>query len=309
MLPAFNNLKEFSNQFSDDKVCREYLENMIWKGKPSCPHCGGNKPYKLKDGKTYRCSDKECKKDFTITVGTVFEGSNVPLSKWFLAIYIATNHKKGISSIQLGKDVGVTQRTAWFMLHRIREMVRPKQEVILTEEVMVDETYCGGKQANKSNRKRALINSGELKEEKIPVFGLVQKDGNTVLRVVPDAKGETLRPIILQVVNEDTVIVSDGAVVHRGLDESYKGHIIVNHANGEYVNGPYTTNHIESVFALLKRTVYGTYHNVSPKHLQAYCAEVGHRYNTRKIKDNYRFNATIEHSAGRLKYKDLIAKI
>ncbi len=311
MLPQFNSLQELAVRFSDDNVCRKYLEEMIWQGNPTCPHCGQNRPYSLKDGKTYRCSNKECKKDFTITVGTIFENSNVPLSKWFLAIYIATNHKKGISARQLAKDIKVGRSTSWFMLHRIREMVRPKQQPILKGEVMIDHTYHGGKEKNKSKFKRMRSHEyygGERVNDKIPVFGLVEKNGDAAMVVVPDSKGETATPIILQLVNQDTVIVSDGATSFHGLENDFQGHIIVNHAQGEYVNGPYTTNHIESVFALLKRTIYGTYHNVSGKHLQRYCQESCHRYNTRKLKDNQRFIYTLQHSEGRLKYDDLIAK-
>ena len=310
MLPQFNNLQELAVKFSDDIVCRRYLEEMIWHGNPTCPHCGQNRPYNLKDGKTYRCSNKECKKDFTITVGTIFENSNVPLSKWFIAIYIATNHKKGVSARQLARDLNIARKTSWFMLHRIREMVRPKQLPVLKGEVMIDHTYHGGKEKNKSKFKRMqshTYNRGERVNEKIPVFGLVEKDGDTTMVVVPDSTAETANPIILKLVNEDTIIVSDGATIFAGLENDFKEHIIVNHAQGEYVKGPYTTNHIESVFALLKRTVYGTYHNVSPKHLQRYCEECANRYNTRKLKDPQRFITTLQNSRGRLKYKKLIA--
>lgn len=166
MLPDFNNLRELTIRFSDDMVCREYLEQLIWKGNPTCPHCGQNKPYKLKDQKTYRCSNKECKKDFTVTVGTVFEGSNVPLSKWFVAIYLATNHKKGISSIQLSKDISVTQRTAWFMLHRMKTFLYIDKKGVYcgsaTEEQLnaFHAMYCG-KQTIEKYRQRLSTRSIE----------------------------------------------------------------------------------------------------------------------------------------------------
>jgi transposase-like protein len=309
MLPGFKNLKELTTKFSDESICRQYLEDMIWQGNPTCPHCGHHHPYKLKDGKTYRCKSKTCKKDFTITVGTIFEGSNVPLSKWFIAIYIATNHKKGISSIQLGKDIGVTQRTAWFMLHRIREMVKPKQEPFLQGEIMVDETFVGGKVKNKSNTKRRQIINGERPvDEKTPVFGLLEKGGQAILKVVPDIKIETLHPIIIDSVDSSSTIVTDGAIGHTRLKSDFADHRIVIHSESEYIRDGFTTNHIESVFAIVKRTIIGTYHQVSPKHLQSYCNECGYRYNTRKMKDNYRFMDVLQNSDGRLKYNDLIAK-
>lgn len=310
MLPQFKNLQELIVRFSDEAVCREYLEEMVWQGNPTCPHCGQNKPYKLKDGKTYRCSNKECKKDFTVTVGTIFENSNVPLNKWFIALYISINHKKGVSARQLAKDIGVSRPTSWFMLHRIREMVRPKQLPILKGEVMIDHTYHGGKEKNKSKFKRMQAHEytgGQRTNEKIPVFGLIEKDGPTTMIVVPDAKSETAQPIVIDLVDQDTVIVSDGATIFSGLENDFKDHVVVNHAQGQYVNGPYTTNHIESVFALLKRTVYGTYHNVSAKHLQRYCEECTNRYNTRKFSDSQRFVYNLQNSKGRLKYKKLIA--
>lgn len=310
MLPQFNNLQELAVRFSDDNVCRKYLEEMIWQGNPTCPHCGQNKPYNLKDGKTYRCSNKECKKDFTITVGTIFENSKVGLSKWFMAIYIATNHKKGLSSIQLGKNIGVRQATAWFMLHRIREMVRPKQLPTLKGEVMIDHTYHGGRQKNKSKYKRWLAyqeNGGKRVDVKQPIFGLIEKDGLALMVVVPDSKGETALPLLIDLIDADTTIVSDGATIFYGLEHLFRQHIIVNHAEKQYVNGPYTTNHIEALFATLKRTVIGTYHKVSNKHLQRYCEECMFRYNTRRLKDNYRFNEALQHAKGRLKYDQLIA--
>jgi len=311
MLPQFKNLQELTQRFSDEKVCRKYLEEMVWEGNPTCPHCGQNKPYELKDGKTYRCSNKECKKDFTVTVGTVFENSKVPLSKWFMAIYIATNDKKGISSCQLGRNIGVRQATAWFMLHRIREMVRPKQEKIFEGEVMIDHTFCGGKEKNKSKYRRWLSHQesgGKRVDVKIPVFGMVQRDGEATMIVVPDPGADTAMPIIFKLIDRKSTIVSDGGTVFSTLSEDYNKHVIVNHSARQYVNGEYTTNHIESIFALLKRTVYGTYHNVTPKHLQRYCEETIYRYNTRKFKDPQRFMHTLQHSKGRLKYNRLIAK-
>lgn len=296
-------------QFSDENVCHKYFEELIWEGDPVCPHCGKHKPYKLKDGKRYRCSNKECKTNFTVLVGTIFENTKIPLSKWFMAIYIATNHKKGISSVQLGKDIGVTQTTAWFMLHRIREMVRPKQEPFLQGEIMVDETYVGGKVKNKSNKKRREIINGERPlDEKTPVFGLLEKGGHAILKVVPDVKIDTLHPIIINNVDSSSTIVTDGAVGHVRLKDDFADHRIVIHSESEYIRDGFTTNHIESVFAIVKRTIIGTYHHVSPKHLQRYCDECGHRYNTRKMKDNSRFIEVLQNPQGRLKYNDLIAK-
>lgn len=306
----FKNLKEMMAKFSDEDVCREYFEDIIWQGTPTCPHCGRCNPYKLKGGKKYRCSSRSCRKDFTVLTGTVFHGTKIPLSKWFMAIYITTNHKKGISSCQLARDISVTQPTAWFMLQRIFEMGKPKEKHIFKEEVMVDETYCGGKNKNKSLAIRKEIREGRRpSDQKTPVFGLVERNGKTTLKVVPDTQSSTLYPIIKEHVDVDTIIVSDGSYIYRGLsDTDFKNHIIINHSIKEYARDGFTTNHIESVFAILKRTIIGIHHQVSPKHLQNYCNIVGHRYNTRKMKDPERFEVTLKNAGWRLKYSDLIGK-
>lgn len=312
MFTEFKSRMEFERHFSNDSICRKYFEDLLWDGTPTCPHCGYKKAYKLKDGKRYRCVNKLCKNNFTITTGTVFENTKISLSQWFTAIWLVTNHKKGLSSITLAGELGIRQASAWFMIQRIYEMGITKQKkTVLKGEVMIDQTWHGGKMKNKSQSKRKAsreLNGYGPTEDKIPVFGLVQRDGDTIMRVVPDEKSETLKPIIFEMVDKDTVIVSDGGVMHSGLDNDFRGHIVVNHSAGEYVNGPYTTNHIESVFAILKRTIYGIHHNVSPKHLQRYCIECGHRYNIRKLKNTTRFEVTLKNAAGRLKYDDLIGK-
>src|ERR1700744_5662375 len=150
-------LKELMIHLKDESVCRKYMEEKRWGDNPVCPHCGKNKPYRMKDGKTFRCRSKTCKKDFTVTVGTIFENSKVPLSTWIAASYVLSAHKKGISSCQLARDLGITQKTAWFVLHRIRESLRSKDSIFLKNLVEIDEVYIGGRVKNMSNKKRAAI--------------------------------------------------------------------------------------------------------------------------------------------------------
>ena len=150
----FKNYKDLMSKLSDEKVCREAMEQWRWNGSPFCPHCNGTKPYKLKDGKTYRCREKTCRKDFTVTVGTIFENSKIPLSTWMAAMFVITAHKKGISSCQLARDLGCTQKTAWFILHRIRHIMDEPNPEPLDNIVELDETYTGGKFANMNRGRR-----------------------------------------------------------------------------------------------------------------------------------------------------------
>jgi transposase-like protein len=297
-------LKELMTHLGDESVCRAYMEQMRWNGNPVCPHCGEGKPYKLKYGKTYRCRAKTCKKDFTVTVGTVFENSKVPLSTWIAATWVLSAHKKGISSLQLSRDLGITQKTAWFVLHRLRLIMDDPQPEPLDEVVEIDETYVGGKWAN-MNRKR-LAKMREIGEDnKTAVMGMVQRDGKARLTVIGKS---TFKEVIRENVDKGAILVTDTHLAYQGLDQEYAGHGTVNHSQGEYRNGMYYTNTIEGFFSLFKRTIIGTYHQISPKHLHRYCAESTYRINSRKIKDKDRFVQVLSHTEGRLKYNELIDK-
>jgi len=302
------NLKDVINHFSNQQVCWEYLENMRWNGNPVCPFCNATKPYRLKDGKKFRCSSRFCKKDFNVLTRSVMENTKIPLSTWLAAIYLGTAHKKGISSCQLSRDLGITQKTAWFLLHRIREMVKPTDYKVLDEIVELDETWVGGKMKNKSKKIRKEIREGLRPEGKTPVFGMVKRDGGVILKAVKNADNETLRPIIREHVSPNSVIVTDGATYHEGLENDFKGHVIVNHSQQEYVNGMYHTNTIEGVFSIMKRGIYGIYHQISPKHLQRYCEEFSYRYSSRKITDGERFKNATSNIEGRITYNKLIEK-
>jgi transposase-like protein len=302
----FKNLKELISYFSDEKTCLDYLELQLWNGTPVCPHCGSERVYRLTDGKQFKCGNKKtCDKKFNVLTKTMYENTKLPLSVWFGAVYILTAHKKGISSYQLARDLGVTQKTAWFVLYRVREMVKVSNDITLDDCVQADETYVKGKAKNRHKSKRKLIAEGKLPESAGIVFGLVNE--RAVMKVVPNAQKPTLEAVINKVVpNKGTVMVTDGFTAYAGLEDIYKGHIIINHAQDEYKVGQYHTNTVEGLFSILKRGIYGIYHHVSAKHLQRYCEEFAHRYNSRKIKDADRFTLTIQQSRGRLKYADLI---
>lgn len=297
----FGGLVSLFDKFPDEKSCREYLAKQRWNGVPICPHCEHTKIYIYKDGRLYKCA--KCRRQFTVTVGTIFEDSHIPLRKWFLALYIATNHKKGISSLQLCRDIGVTQKTAWFMMHRIREIFRPVKKK-LSGTLEMDETYIGGKIGNMHKQKRPENTSVNYKD-KTPVFGILQRNGNIISMPVKNTSKETLHAIIKQNVRKGSKIITDEHRAYQGLNENYLHRFIV-HSMGEYAIGVIHTNTIEGFWSLLKRGIIGIYHQISPKHLHRYCNEFTYRYNTKDITDPYRFANTLGKCEGRLTYQGLI---
>ncbi len=305
ILTKFKNLAELTTYFPDDQSCREYLELMRWNGKPVCPHCSNEEVYKFTDGKSYKC--KACRKKFTVTVGTIFEDTHVGLRKWFIAIYIFTSHKKGISSVQLGKDVGITQKSAWHLLHRIRYAFGTAEPTILEGEVEVDETYIGGKAKNMHKKERAKKIQGRGAAGKTAVLGLVERNGRVYAKPVESTDTKTLQGIVRERVEEGSQIFTDEFPAYRGLEGDYT-HDTINHSVGNYVDGNIHTNTIESHWSLLKRGIYGIYHQVSTQHLHRYCTEFGYRYNSRKSTEVDRFDSALTFCDGRLMYKTLIGK-
>lgn len=311
----FTNLKELITYFSDEKVALAYLEDQLWGGKPTCPHCGHQKPRRLADGINFKCRNrnkngtfKKCDSRFNVKVGTIYENTKLPLSTWFAALYLLTNHKKGISSYQLARDLGITQKSGWFVLHRLRKMLKNAQPASLAGVVQGDETYVKGEAKNRTAKKRRAIMEGRKKDPAAIVVGLTNEE-EAILTVVPNAEQHTLLNIIQGVVKDkDSTIVTDGLNAYFPLKDIYRRHVVVNHAAGIFVLGEYHNQRIEGLFSLLKRSILGIYHNVSPWHLQSYCDEVTHRYNSRKITDVSRFTLTVQNSRGRLKYADLIRK-
>jgi len=305
----YNSLIGVLQHFSDEKVCLEHLENLRWSnGEPTCPHCENEKVYRFKDGKRFKCA--KCRKQFTAKVGTIFEGSNLPLSKWFAAIYLATSHKKGISSHQLAKDIRISQKSAWHVLHRIREMVKEKDASMLNHtqdaEYEIDEHFHGGREKNKHANKRVKNTQGRSTKTKTPILGIVKRGGGAVIKKVKDTSADTLVPIMREHLPEGATVYTDEWVAYRGLDKIYK-HGVDKHSSGEYVSGNAHTNSVESFWALLSRSITGIYHSVSDEHLERYCDEVAFRYNTREATEAQRFDLAIAQSDGRrLKWEDLV---
>lgn len=302
-LLEFKNLKELMTALSDEKVCRAYMVQMRWNGEPFCPYCNATKPYSRENGKRYRCSSRTCRKNFSVTVGTIFENSKIKLSTWLAALYILTAHKKGLSSHQLARDLGVTQKTAWFMEHRIRLIMGdPEPPPPLNNIVEVDETYVGGKFANMNRgRRKKWQESG--KDNKTAVMGMVQRDGKARLTVIGN---RSFREMVIDAVDKGALVITDAHAGYELLGQHFAGHQAVNHSVSEYRRGIAYTNSVEGFFSLFKRTIHGTYHQISPKHLHRYCAETSYRFNSRKIKDADRFRIAISNVEGRLKYTSLI---
>ena len=299
------NLKELMSKFKDEQTCRDFLVQQRWNGVPECPYCGHRKAYKIEGGKRFKCANQTCYKKYSVTVGTIFEASNIPLTTWFPAVYIATAHKKGISSVQLAKDLGVTQKTAWFMLHRIREGLRDNEPLLLTKEVQVDEVYYGGSEENKHKDKRAK-NPVEASQRKMPVIGVIETGGRVVTKVMPWITKRNVEDLILQHVQRPAVLVTDGLPVYQKVGRKFD-HVIVNHDAGQFKVGQFHTNGIEGYWSLLNRGLYGIYHSVSHKHLQRYCDEFAYRFNSRKFHDGFRWLIALQQVEGRLTYKNLTA--
>lgn len=310
----FKNLHELIKQMPDEATCRAYLASQRWAdGIVVCPYCEGRGAYVIEGGKRYKCKSSTCYKKFSVTVGTVFEASNVPLTKWFMAVYILSGHKKGLSSYQLGRDIGVSQKTAWFMLHRIREVFglkdMPREK--LSGTIEVDETYMSRKFASDykgipPEKAEAMMEAKPRKKSGV-VVGLAERDGDIRVVAHSDMKADEIKKTITTNVATGSTIYTDEARMYKNGIEGYK-HDSVNHSAGQWVKFDVTTNHVENFWSVMRRGVYGIYHQISYKHLQRYCDEYSFRYNTRKLCDSERFIYAMWHVTGRLDYKTLTGK-
>lgn len=299
----FNNLLDFTNHFRDDKVCQQYFEQIRFRDGEYCPHCGHGKINRFKDNKRFRCA--KCKKDFTIKTGTVFGESKVSLQKWFVAIYLLSTSNKGISSVQLAKQVGVTQKTAWFMDMRIRKAMKQNNGQLFGK-VEADEKYVGGKEKNKHFSKRTFGTQGRNTKTKTAVFGLLQRGGHIKATVVDDVKMRTIEQQIVSNVKIGTQLYTDEFLSYSKIGKLYP-HASVGHGKGEYVRGDVYSNGVESFWALFQRGYMGVYHQMSKKHLQRYVDEFTYRFNTRPATLSMIFNDLISKvsKSAKLPYKQL----
>jgi transposase-like protein/IS1 family transposase len=308
MLQAFETLSELTLAFPDEQTCIDHFRSIRWAHGAFCPYCGGTEVYNFSDSRTHKC--KACRQRFSIKVGTIFEDTKLPLRQWFIAIWLITSHKKGIASAQLARDLGVTQKTAWFMLHRLRYAAKVKSfNAPLGGIVEVDETFVGGKAKNRPISKRGGPGRGGIGSGKVPVVGAVERGGKVVAHSIRSVDSATLKGFVrAHVAQQAKLLVTDEWVGYRGLDAEY-AHAVVKHTKGEYVRDDAHTNTIEGFWSLLKRQIYGIHHWVSPKHLDQYVGEATWRYNRREANEGGRVNSMLAATDGkRLRYNDLIAE-
>ena len=306
----FNNLRELIATMPDEKACRDYLIKERWNGVITCPYCSFEKCYVIENGKRFKCGNKACYKKFSVTVGTVFEASNIPLTKWLAALYLATAHKKGISSYQLARDLGIAQKSAWFMLHRLRALMSHIPKEKLSGIVEADETYLSRKY--RSDYKGLApeeidYNLASKHKSKGAVLGLAQRDGNVIVKAMPDITANKVWEHINENVKPVSDLHTDESFIYRNDEQPYNRQS-VNHSKKQWVKGNVHTNNVENFWSVMKRGVHGIYHQISYKHLQRYCDEYAYRYNSRKITDKERFVNSLQQMEGRLTYKKLIGK-
>ena len=302
----FDSLIQVADYFTTNDICKQAIANTRWiDGVAVCPYCGGIHCKDGKDGR-YLCSD--CRRKFNVTVGTIFENTKLPLRKWFMAMYLVSSHKKGVSSCQLARDIKVTQKTAWFVLHKVRGLYGITDEIALDGEVEMDEMYLGGREANKHQDKHVEGTQGRSTKTKTPIFGMQERGGNVVAMKVDNTKGATLMPIVSQFVESGATTYTDEANIYNKLTENGYIHQFVNHSQREYVRASdIHTNSIEGFWAHFKRVIFSTYHMVSKDYLQRYIDEQVYRWNTRKESASYRFADMFKRAAKSFDYTDVLA--
>ena len=303
----FNSLIQIADYFNSEDICKQAIAQERWgDGEVVCPYCGGTHCYMTAEGR-YIC--KDCHNKFSVLVGTIFENTKISLRKWFMAMYLISSHKKGVSSCQLARDIQVTQKTAWFLLHKIRGLYGQSDSTVLNGEVEMDEMYLGGREANKHESKRTEGTQGRSTKTKTPIFGMLDRENGTVVAMkVENTQGATLMPIVSQFVEEGSTTYTDEATIYNKLSENGYEHMFVNHSKREFVrSSDIHTNGIEGFWAHFKRVVFSTYHMVSKDYLQRYIDEQAYRWNTRDEKASVRFHDMFVKAVKQFDYNDVLS--
>ena len=310
-----NTLREAIRYFSDEQVCIDTVAAMRWPDGPVCPKCGHSGHYYLKTQKRWKC--KKCYKQFTVKLGTIFEDSPIQLDKWLIALWMLVNCKNGVSSYEVGRALGVTQKSAWFMLHRLRLALQRGSMTKIGDNgkaVEVDETFIGGKARNMHISKRKQRITGTGGKDKTAVMGILERGGEVRLEVVPTRRKKELQKQVRNHVAAGAAIYTDALHSYDGLEQDF-AHEVIDHAEA-YANKKVHTNGLENFWSLLKRGLKGTYISVEPFHLFRYLDEQVFRYNNRKdgndepIKDGARFELALSQIAGkRLTFAEVTGKV
>jgi transposase-like protein len=302
---APNTLIEAVKFFSDVDRCNEYMVQIKWPdGNITCPHCeaSGDRIGKIASRKMLRC--KDCRKQFSYKVGTIFEDSPLSLDQWFVAVWCIVNAKNGVSSYEVSRALGITQKSAWFMLHRIRLAMQEGTFQKMKGTIESDETFVGGKAKNMHKAIKAQQITGRGAVGKAVVHGILARGGKVIAQVVKDQKRKTLQPKIRSAVEPGSTVYTDALKSYEGLEDMY-AHEMIDHAK-EYVRGDVHTNSMENFWSLLKRCINGTYISVMPWQLSKYVDEQVFRFNERKKSDGERFDEVMSHTVGRrLTYRKL----
>jgi transposase-like protein len=269
-------------KFKTKKKCIEYLEKQRWSDHPVCPYCNSTK--NTAKHKEYRHTCHMCGKSFSVLVGTIFESTKLPLTKWFVAIGLILNAKKGISSLQLSRDLKVNKNTAWYLQKRLRQAMQDN-ELTLKGIVEIDETYVGGSLSNKHYYTK--LESGKYHktgmEHKVPVLGMIEREGKIILKVLEKASAKDIRPFVKSKIVPNSTIITDGFGGYTGLKDHFDNHVVLNHSQYERKNNQFNTSTLEGFWTLIKRSFIGQYHKISRIHMQSYLNELAFKQNNKNV--------------------------
>jgi len=296
-------LLEAIRYFSDPDVCLDFMVGLRWADGVVCPACGSDDVHFIETRRVWRCKNKHPRQQFSVKVGTIFEDSPLGLDKWFATMWLIANAKNGISSVEVSNAIGVTQKSAWFMLQRIRLAMQAGSFEKLSGQVEVDETYIGGKARNMHPGKRKARGRGTV--GKVAVMGLLERHGDFQYQIVENTKRRTLHGEVSKAVEPGSNVYTDALASYSRLADEY-GHKVIDHAE-RYVDGEVHTNSLENFWSLLKRSIHGTYVSVEPFHLFRYLDEQAFRFNNRELTDRQRFVKVASAVVGkRLTFQNLI---